>query len=433
MRKLIIVVLFLHLVGVTSFVKSQNWLPVGGGANNPISCLFTDTVNNKLYAGGYFSSMGGVSTDAIAVWDGIKWDSIGSGLDIVRSITIFNNELYAGGSSGVNRWDGQTWIKLSNNYGDVYSDGTSLYAFGWFDSIGGIAASKIAKYNGISWSAIDTTTWYGGSIADVSLYKNKLYIGGNFNNRNGTIQRLAMFNGSQWEQVDNGIQGSIAVVNCFKIMNNILYLGGLFSKAQGNPGNSIAGWNGSNWIDMGDGISHQVFDLEIFHNQLHLAGNFTNAGGIPSRFYTRWDGSKWCALNDQFNNVGHALTVYNDTLYFAGGFTFTGTDSLKYIGKLSNDNIDTCSTSVAVQDYSWKESNPNLFPNPCNEYLSIVIPTDFSIASFEIYRFDGTILSVQKINSSKSEYNVTNLPSGLYPISIVIDGYRYWSKLLITH
>ena len=61
--------------------------------------LYTDTVNNLLYAGGKFTIAGGnVPANYIAVWNGTNWAPVGNGFnDWVFSITSFNNEIYAGG------------------------------------------------------------------------------------------------------------------------------------------------------------------------------------------------------------------------------------------------------------------------------------------------------------------------------------------------
>ncbi|MEW6016123.1 MAG: dockerin type I repeat-containing protein [Candidatus Zixiibacteriota bacterium] len=58
---------------------------------------------NRLIAGGYFTSAGGTSASAIAAWDGLSWAPLGSGLDginfwNVNAVAVFNGDLVVGGS-----------------------------------------------------------------------------------------------------------------------------------------------------------------------------------------------------------------------------------------------------------------------------------------------------------------------------------------------
>jgi len=56
-----------------------------------------------LYAGGEFTTAGGVAANRIAMWDGLSWAALGSGLDDrVSTLAVFDDgggkALYAGGS-----------------------------------------------------------------------------------------------------------------------------------------------------------------------------------------------------------------------------------------------------------------------------------------------------------------------------------------------
>ena len=54
--------------------------------------------DGNLYAGGGFSTAGGVSTSCIAKWNGTTWSPLGSGLsNQCRTIALNNCDLYAGG------------------------------------------------------------------------------------------------------------------------------------------------------------------------------------------------------------------------------------------------------------------------------------------------------------------------------------------------
>ncbi len=77
--------------------------------NNDVEALtvFDDGAGPGLYAGGHFSTAGGALANGIAKWDGTTWTPLGSGMNVsssraVTSLTVFDDgtgrALYAGGS-----------------------------------------------------------------------------------------------------------------------------------------------------------------------------------------------------------------------------------------------------------------------------------------------------------------------------------------------
>ena len=55
--------------------------------------------SGNLYAGGDFTTAGGVSANCVAKWDGSAWRALGSGLNsVVRALAVDGSgNLYAGG------------------------------------------------------------------------------------------------------------------------------------------------------------------------------------------------------------------------------------------------------------------------------------------------------------------------------------------------
>jgi trimeric autotransporter adhesin len=94
--------------------------------------LFDDGDGAALYAGGTFTQAGGVEANYIARWDGSSWSSVGGGMDgSVHALAVLKNDsrgatgvgLYAGGwfttaggvkANAVARWDGTSWSPLGD-------------------------------------------------------------------------------------------------------------------------------------------------------------------------------------------------------------------------------------------------------------------------------------------------------------------------------
>jgi hypothetical protein len=145
--------------------------------------VFDDGSGPALYAGGDFTQAGGVNVSRIAKWNGNVWSALAgpSGVGVsggeVNALTVFNDgsgpALYAGGtfsSAGgvvVNRiakWNGAAWSALSGPSGVgitgaassrvsaliTHDDGSgpALYAAGYFTSAGGVISKNIAKWQG---------------------------------------------------------------------------------------------------------------------------------------------------------------------------------------------------------------------------------------------------------------------------------------------
>ena len=136
----------------------------------------------NLYAGGDFTTAGGVPANNIAKWDGSAWSALGSGMDAqlvagVYALAVSGTDLYAGGyfttaggvpANDIAKWDGSAWSALGSGMTTaavraLAVSGTNLYAGGDFTTAGGVAATNIAKWDGSAWSALGSgmsaATW----------------------------------------------------------------------------------------------------------------------------------------------------------------------------------------------------------------------------------------------------------------------------------
>lgn len=121
---------------------------MGGVFNGEVYTLAIH--GGELYAGGAFSTIGGIAKQHVVRWDGAVWQQVGNGLsDVVRSLVPFNGELYAGGDFGctalspdpphaIARFDGVWWNQVADGLNDRVHDmlhvGNELFIAGVFDS-----------------------------------------------------------------------------------------------------------------------------------------------------------------------------------------------------------------------------------------------------------------------------------------------------------
>jgi hypothetical protein len=442
---------FIRLLCIGLFISpvlalAQNWMPLTNGVNSTVRTLYNDTSNNLLYVGGSFLSADGLTANGIATWNGAIWDTLGTGIgggaSPVVSICSYNGELYAStySSQSFYKWDGISWqvIQCNGPVLQLYLHNTDLYAVGWFDTIGGVPASKVAKYDGSTWSAIDTTQWLSGAINCVTIYNNELYIGGNMVNYNGSMSRIAKWNGTIWQPLGTGISGSLEEVHCFEIFNNNLYVGGYFNSSNGNPGNCVAKWDGMQWSDVGGGMTGlaTVRSLKVFNGELFAGGAFITAGGVPIYFLAKWDGINWCGLGISYDSTSsgiYAMDVFNGELYIGGNFVTINSDTMNYISKWIGGNfVDTCGNTTSVEE-NKKNTTIIVYPNPTHDILNIDISEiNNNQTTVEIYNMLGDKIYSENFSSERGQINISSFTSGIYML-FINNNEKTYSKKIIKH
>ncbi len=89
--------------------------------------------------------------------------------------------------ASIARWDGTNWYALGSGVNGVIGSGyvealavigTNLCAGGTFTNMGGVPASRIAKWNGNTWSALGSGT--ASTVLGLYSSGNDLYVGGGF-------------------------------------------------------------------------------------------------------------------------------------------------------------------------------------------------------------------------------------------------------------
>ncbi|HEY3243013.1 MAG TPA: hypothetical protein VGM03_06635, partial [Phycisphaerae bacterium] len=362
----------------------RSWSALGSGLNGSVYALaiFDDDGDGPhapaLHAGGSFTLSGDLAVSNIAKWDGISWTPVGGGVDgTVRALTVFDHDgpgpdapaLYAGGfftSAGgipanrVARWDGSSWSALGSGLsGPAYAllalepsqDSpfpAGLYVGGNFSNAGGVSVSNIARWSGISWSSLGVNL--SGNVYALGVFDYdgaggnppELYAGGSFSL---TFNRIAKWNGSTWSAVGSGANNDVYALKVFDEDGSgpavpALYVGGLFTTAGGLTVNGSANWNGTTWSALGNGAGQPVYALAGFDVDGNgpgfpklVAGQI---GGQASPGYVRvWDGAAWGRIDRGMTapsistpSAIAALTSWDggnlEQLYAGGAFTFAG-------------------------------------------------------------------------------------------------------------
>jgi hypothetical protein len=437
-------------LSVPSF--SQNWAPLRKGVSyGGVDGMFTDTVSNKLYISGGFSTADSIISPGVTAWNGTSFSNLGCGFEWncidtnirhsyvnpVRAVCMYNGELYAAGSfsradnkpvQNLAKWNGTTWDSVGrcpdNEVVSLYvTSANELVVAGFFSSIGGIQAMNVAKWNGTAWSGFGSglpCPKIGGYYANaVCEYKGEIYVGGDIFCLG--MNAIAKWNGSSWVRVGTGFSGGFTTVNALCVYNNELIAGGFFTGADGNYTSSIARWDGVTWKDVGGGITGinaEVFQLAVHNNQLYAVGRFTHAGGVRAMSMAKWDGIKWCGFGTPFKSTNTAIGFLNNQMYIGCADSIQGL-RVNYIAMWTGGSyVDTCGTLAGIEEHSlYSTFEPKIFPNPNNGQINIQYSLPGSIeGELNLYSYEGKFINKSKLPVGEHvlHFDVDDLPNGVY-------------------
>jgi hypothetical protein len=287
------------------------WSALGTGLNGNAYGLAAD--GDSLYVGGTFTQAGGLpGTKSIARWNGSAWSTVGSGVTnsgttLVQSLAVSSGKVYAGGyfsqiggvsAQSIAAWDGTSWSALGSGANSVLlsvrASGPGIVIGGLFTQVGGVpGTASLAYWNGSAWSSVggglgidQIVRATAGSVGDGGLY-----VGGQFAVTSAIVaQSIARWNGTSWSTLDNGFSLGTGngTVNALVRHGQDLYAAGLFPSANGLvssggvPASNIARWDGQSWSGLGSGTNLGCVALAVVGNTLYVGGSFTTAGGKAS-------------------------------------------------------------------------------------------------------------------------------------------------------
>ncbi len=230
----------------------ENWSALGAGLDNACRSVAIDAEDN-LYAGGIFLNAGGVEASRIAQWDGSNWSSLDRGLaGAVDDLAI-------------------------DSRGNVYAVGTFTVT-----PPPNLLLNRVAMWEKDStrWVALGSGLEGGASNAVAIDAEDNVFVGGGFNLAGGVAaNRIAQWDGESFTPLGDGLGDTVQKLKVGPDGN--LYAVGFFEESDGSPGNHIARWDGQNWSSLGAGLNAlcQAVGTDA-QNTVYAGGIFTQAGGM---------------------------------------------------------------------------------------------------------------------------------------------------------
>ena len=338
-------------------LDGNSWTPVGLSPNSGVHELVLDREGNLL-GRGFFYDEDEELIGQVSRWDGIEWigiaNSIGSDIySTLNAMTVDDDgSVYLGGAfdsvNGVNavnvaKWDGEVWSSLDTSMDGpvraLVSDGAGhLVVGGSFVVAGGQAMNRIARWENGTWSAFGDGLGMNGFVSALASDANGgIYVGGGFSTAGAVgAHSFAYWDGRSWSEVGSGFTGSVNAIAVAE--DGAVYVGGGFLRLNGVLLGRVARWNGNTWVGLGDGMDDAVRALALDEEgNLYVGGDFSEAGGVEANSIAMWNGEAWTPLGEGmgglYNDV-QAIAISPDGQVYAGGaFTTAGSLPAEHIAR----------------------------------------------------------------------------------------------------
>lgn len=288
----------------------SSWAALGAGVNGSVQALAYKSTNHSLYVGGSFTSAGGSTANRIAYYNTStgNWGAIGTGMNntvlAIASPSGVSTLVYAGGAfttaGGITAnylaaWDGSNWTKYGGGTNGIvraitYVSSSEIYVGGDFTTVGSspvYSLKHIARrftndweYNGVFAVGID------GNVHAIAVSGTTVYVGGDFNQAGGAIGNyIAKYDFSTgWSALGTGMASSLTPsVKTIKVYGTDVYVGGYFSSVDGVTASGTAKWNGTSWSALANvGTTVNALAVNTSASQMMVGGDFTAIGGVSA-------------------------------------------------------------------------------------------------------------------------------------------------------
>jgi hypothetical protein len=406
-----------------------------GGVGNTVTSLAV--IGTDLFVGGYFTEADNTPVNYIAKRNSTGWHSLGGGMGgvglsekAVMGLTVYNGELYAGGffttaggipANHIAKWDGTSWSALGTGVGNVVYSlagyNGNLVAGGLFISAGGNPANYIASWDGTSWSAMGSGmsgTFYQ-YVLTLTVYNNNLIAGGYFTHSDGLqTNGIAKWNGSAWSAMGGGFfyPANVYGAHTLCLYGSELIVGGLFSSAGGTGASHIA-----SWTEPIVPVTLSIQD-EIVPNGTTICYDATQtitvAGNGTSCFVQ--DGGMATMIAGQ-NIVYLPGTKVDSGGYLLGYITNAAQYCLSPFSPMSGFSVGKDNQLVSSAKPECK-----VYPNPSGGLFNVELTNlqKSQMVKMEVFNIHGKpVLSLELRDEKNHQLSLSDNPPGVYYVRLI--------------
>ncbi len=329
-----------------------NWFAIGAGSNARVTGFAT--FQGEPVAFGEFKHLDGAASDYIARWDGAAWQPFAPGLITAPLCAIEANGLLivggqgtltnVAGTDGVAAWNGSNWIAIDGGFGltpfvavvrSLAIYGNRLYAGGSNLHMGQVT-DYIAQLDGTNnWVPVGGGT--NGTVYSMRSYLGRLIVAGDFTDAGGTAaMNIAAWNGTTWAAMGAGLGDTADYPRTLAVHGGVLVAGGDFNvPAPGNP-RGLAAWDGTNWVPVDTEYYNTSATALFTHNgALYVAGGYFDPVVFPGANMNRFKDGVWTDVDGGTDGDVFAFGADGDDLLVGGNFMFAGGEVSAYLARFN--------------------------------------------------------------------------------------------------
>ena len=285
--------------------------------NGEVRAVAASEDGSRVFIGGTFTEVNGVPRQNLAAIDAVTgaliedWqaDTVGT-IPTVKSFDVHGNKLYVGGKfsgiDGVSKgklavldvntgdllpWN--TWVNGNVNEVRVSPDGATVWIGGSFNKIRGITRSYFAGVDAVTgFPTAFNRDGFGGYVITVAVSDDGSTVYASSENNIVFAYHPTVSNVEIWQTKMSGNTHAIAV------SPTEIYIGGHFAGfnqpnisrpflASIDPATGLA----TSWDPKATGIKSGTWAIVIDGNNLHVGGQFTRFDGVLQRLYAQFAGT----------------------------------------------------------------------------------------------------------------------------------------------
>jgi len=285
---------------------ARNWINADGGSLLPVFQL--TAVGNQVWVGGGFGMLGGQTRNHIAAID-----------TNTGAVTSWNPDAPATSPSV------QSGVVTT-----LLVSGSTVYAAGYFERIGGAARTGLAALDSATGAALPWNPQVTGYVYAIAVASGTLYVGGSgLTAIDGQpTSNLAAFDmaSGQLKSWLPDAGGGQSITNLIAT-GSAVYAAGRLSTINGQTRNGIAAIDPVNGALLpwnpnlsNSGLSANVTGMSMLGNTIYIVGGFSQAGGQARDGLVAVDATT-AAVLPWARNFGviapRAVTAFDDTVYVA--------------------------------------------------------------------------------------------------------------------
>ncbi len=363
-----------------------------------------------------------------------QWTQINSGtIQSLKAIYFLNNDTgFIGGSAGITSTTllkttdgGMSWI--SPNISTV----NSIRSIKFINAqIGFLTTSAPAEGfktidGGNNWTYVNTAIYNDGDV-----YFKNIDTGFVYSPNNGNDVSYTFNGGTTWTHYPTGTFNGVGISS----IN--------FPNPNSSIGFAVSAWSGRIFTSTDGGVTWSQISQptsQVLNDVFFTSTNEGYALGLNFILKTSDGGINWITANSSIG--GYKFNIINTSVYVVvlsstylstdGGINFstmTGTiNGLNNLHILSDSSgycvgesgrIFKLGASSSVNE-SFATFNPiNIFPNPVNEILFVVLSNQNG-STLEMFNLEGQLVKKTTLLAGKTEVNIKDLTKGLYIYRII--------------